>query len=153
MDEVLDYSTFNGTKLEYQNGTGQSATWVQIKGLISVPDIGGEPNKVDTTTLDNLKYQTQKNGLMPAQSYAFEFNLEDPSVTANIKLASDLEDSGEVYSWKLTYSNGIVVTFDSDVRTDIKGGGSDELIKFGMYLSPIGEPVRTIPTQTTGNGN
>lgn len=148
MNEVLDFSTFNGTKLEYSS---DNTTWTQIKGLVNVPDIGGEPNKVDTTTLDNLKYQTQKNGLMPAQSYAYEFNLEDPSVSANIKLASDLEDTGDVYHWKLTYSNGIVVTYDSDVRTDIKGGGSDELIKFGMYHSPIGEPVRTIPTITAGN--
>lgn len=145
MDEVLDFSTYNGTKIEYQTGTGQQATWNKIKGLISVPDVGGEPKKIDTTTLDNLKYETNKNGLMPAQNYEFEFNLEDPSANANIKQASDLEDAGDVYSWKLTYSNGIVVTFDSTVRTAIKAGKSDELIKFSMYLSPIGEPVRTIP--------
>lgn len=142
MDEVLDYSTFNGTKLEYKEGN----SWKQIKGLTTVPDIGGEPNDVDTTTLDNEKYETSKYGLMPAVKLAYEFNLEDPSATANIKVASDLEDTGLAYDWRLTYKNGIVITYKSKVKTDIKGGGSGDLLKFGMYHNPITEITRTIPT-------
>ena len=137
------YSIYNGTKLEYSST--ENGAYTQLKGIKQTPDIGGEPNKVDTTDLDNLKYETAINGLIPAQNYTFEFNMEDPTATANIKLASDLEDSGEIYYWKYTLSNGIVVSFRSDVRTTIQGGGSQDLIGFSISLSPIDEITKTIP--------
>ena len=127
MEDTLSYSAYNGTKLEYC--ATQSGSYKQIKGLLSVPDIGGEPNDIDTTTLDNQKYETSKYGLMPAVKLAYEYNLEDPSAESNFKLACDLEDSGQEYYWKLTYSNGIVVSYKSAVITDIKGGGSGEIEK------------------------
>lgn len=144
MEDTLKYSIFNGSKIEYSST--QNGTYTQIKGITTMPDFGGEPNEVDTTTLDNTKYETSKNGLMPALKLTYEFNLEDPSATANIKLASDLEDAGTEYYWKVTLSNGIVFSYKSDVRTSIKGGSSGELIKFEMYHSPVGEITRTIPT-------
>lgn len=143
MEETLNYSTYNGSKLEYSETEIGART--QIKGLLSIPDIGGEPNEIDTTTLDNEKYETSKYGLMPAVKLPYEFNLEDPNATANIKLASDLEDSGKTLYWWLTLSNGIVISYRSKVITDIKGGGSGDLIKFGMYHNPISEITRTIP--------
>lgn len=143
MEETLEYSTYNGSKLEYAET--ESGNRTQIKGLLSIPDIGGEPNEVDTTTLDNKKYETSKYSLMPAVKLSYEFNLEDPSTTANIKLASDLEDSGKTLYWWLTLSNGIVISYRSKVKTDIKGGSSGDLIKFGMYHNPVSEITRTIP--------
>lgn len=151
MEETLSYSIYNGSKLEYKK-SGESE-YTQIKGIVTMPDFGGEPSEVDTTTLDNLKYETSKNGLMPAVKLTYEYNLEDPSATANIKLASDLEDEGGIYDWKVTLSNGITFTYRSDVKTSIKGGGSNELIKFEMYHSPVTEVVRTIPTSTANNGD
>lgn len=145
MDEK-SYSAYNGSRLEYSATNGTSGPWTQIKGIKQTPDIGGTPNKIDTTDLDNTKYETAINGLIPAQDYEFEFNMEDPSATANIKLASDLEDSGDIVYWKYTLSNGITVTFRSDVRTTIQGGGSGDLIGFTMSLSPVDEPERTVPT-------
>ncbi len=70
MEEALNYSTFQGTKLEYCET--ENGSYTQIKGLTSVPDIGGEPNSIDTTTLDNLKYETSK--------YGFQYDLEHMAV-------------------------------------------------------------------------
>ena len=138
------YSAFNGSKLEYAET--ESGTYTQIYGLKTTPDIGGTPNQIDTTDLDNTEYETAINGLKPAQQYEFEFNMEDPTATANIKLASDLEDAGTKAYWKYTLANGIVVAFQSDVKTTINGGSSGDLIGFTMTLSPISEPSITIPT-------
>lgn len=137
------YHAYNGSKLEYS--TTEDGTYTQIKGIKTTPDIGGEPNRIDTTDLDNTEFETAINGLKPAQEYTFEFNMEDPSATSNIKLASDLEDAGTVAHWKYTLANGITVAFRSDVRTTIQGGSSGDLIGFSMHLSPVGEPVITIP--------
>lgn len=141
-EENKSYSSYNGSKLEYKKGS----TWTQIPGLLKIPAIGGEPNEISTTTLDNTKYETSQYGLMPAVKLAYEFNLEDPSAEANIKLASDLEDAKSIDEWRITYANGITVEYRSKTITDIKEGQSGDLIKFGMYHSPISEPARTIPT-------
>ena len=143
--EEKTYSAYNGSKLDYSKTAGPDGPWTKINGIKQTPDIGGTPNKIDTTDLDNTKYETAINGLIPAQDYEFEFNMEDPTATANIKLVSDLEDSGEIVYWRYTLTNGITVTFRSDVRTTIQGGGSGDLIGFSISLSPIDEPERTIP--------
>lgn len=138
------YSTYNGSKIEYSSS--KSGNFTQIKGLKTIPEIGGTPKTIDTTDLDNTVFETQKYGLKPAQSYELEFNMEDPSSTANFKVASDLEDSEETYYWKITYSNGIAVDFRSDVKTSINEGSTGDLIGFKMYLSPVDEPNITIPS-------
>ena len=140
------YHALNGAKLEYSATSG--GTYTQIYGLSSIPDIGGSPNRIDTTDLDNTEFETSIMGLKPALELDFEFNMEDPSATANIKVASDLEDAGTDYYFKLTYPNGIVVAFDSKVRTTILGGASQDLQKFTMHLSPNSEPTITIPTSS-----
>ena len=148
MDEFeKNYHSYNGTKIEYS--TSESGVYSRIYGLKTVPDIGGEPNKIDTTDLDNTEYETNMYGLKPAQAYTLEFNMQDPSAEANIKLASDLEDSGLDYYWKLTYSNGVVVSFQSKVKTTIQGGSSNDLIGFQMHLAPKNEPTRTIPSNVS----
>lgn len=139
------YSAYNGARLEYKASLEEEYT--QIYGIKQTPDIGGTPNKIDTTDLDNTTFETAINGLQPAQEYDFEFNMEDPSLTSNIYLVSQMEDSGEVYSFKYSLPNGITIEFDSDVRTTIQGGASGDLIGFTMHLSPISEPTVTIPSE------
>ena len=141
------YHAYNGTKLEYC--ATENGTYEKIPGLRSIPDVGGEPNSIDTTDLDNLEYETAMDGLKPAQRYSFEFNMQDPNAEANIYLASQMEDSGNEYYFKLTYSNGIVVSFQSKVKTTILGGSSGDLIGFQMHLAPKNEPTRTIPTNAS----
>lgn len=143
--ENNEYTAMNGTKLEYSED-GKSYT--ALHGITSFPDLGGEPNSIDTTSLDNETFETAIDGLIPAQSLQYEFNCQEPSNTANINLASNLEDTKKTYHWKITYSNGIVYKYDSKVRTVMKGGSSGDLIKFTMYHKPSTELVREIPTTT-----
>ena len=147
MDLEKNYHSYNGTKLEFASSEG--GTYSRIYGLRTIPDIGGEPNRIDTTDLDNTEYETNMYGLKPAQAYNFDFNMQDPSAEANIKLVSDLEDSGLNYYWKLTYSNGVVLSFQSKVKTTILGGSSNDLIGFQLHLAPKNEPEKTIPTNVS----
>ena len=142
-----NYHAYNGSKLEYSST--ENGTYTRIPGLRNLPDIGGEPNEISTTDLDNTQYETAMYGLKPVQKYTFEFNMQDPSAEANIKIASDLEDADTFYYWKLTYSNGIVVSFQSKVKTTILGGNSGDLIGFQMHLAPKNEPTKVIPTSAS----
>lgn len=147
MDFEKNYHAYNGSKLEYSST--ENGSYTRIYGLKTIPDIGGEPNKIDTTDLDNTEYETNMYGLKPAQAYNFEFNMQDPSAEANIKIASDLEDSNDYYYWKLTYSNGVIISFQSKVKTTILGGSSNDLVGFQMHLAPKNEPSKTIPTNVS----
>ena len=142
--EGAQYSALNGSKLEYS--TTSTGSYTQIYGMTTIPDIGGTPNKIDTTDLDNTKYETNILGLQPAPEFDFEFNCEDPSNVANIKLVFDMAQDDTNYYFKLTYANGVVVTFDSKVRYTLQGGSTGDLQKFTMHLAPNSEPVVTIPT-------
>ena len=143
MDETRSYHAFSQSKLEY--ATTAEGSFTRIYGLRTIPDIGSEPEEIETTTLDNKKFKTSILGLQDVQKYSFEFNMEDPSAESNYKIACDLEDSSEIYFWKLTLSNGIVISFRSKVQTSIQGGEYGDLIGFTMTLAPIGEPEKTIP--------
>lgn len=134
----LNYHAYTGTKLSYSATADGSYT--QIKGLTTTPDIGSEPEDIETTSMDNLKFKTAIQGLQDVQKYTFEFNMEDPNASANIKLASDLEDAGTPVFWKYELSNGVTVTFRSKVATMIRGGSYGDIIGFNMTLSPIDEP-------------
>lgn len=140
-----NYSALNGSKLEYKDGS----TYKRIYGLSNIPDVGGTPQRIDTTDLDNTKFETSILGLQPALELDFEFNMEDPSTTSNIKLVSDMEDAGKVYEFRLTYNNGITVEFSSEVRTTLVGGASGDLSKFTLHLAPESEPTITIPTSSS----
>lgn len=132
------YHSYSGTKLSYS--TTESGSYKQIYGITTSPDIGSEPETIETTTMDNLKFKTAIQGLQEVQSYTFEFNMEDPDVEANFKLATDLEDAGTIAYWKYELSNGVTVTFRSKVTTMIRGGSYGDIIGFNMTLSPIDEP-------------
>lgn len=143
MEEERKYHTFSQSKLEYSaTSEGQ---YTRIYGLRVIPDIGSEPEDIETTCLDNKKFKTAILGLQDVQKYTFEFNMEDPEAEANYKKACDVEDSGAIYYWKLTLSNGIVISFRSKATTSIQGGEYGDLIGFTMTLSPIDEPTKTIP--------
>ena len=143
MEEERNYHIGNGTKLGYSSTADGSKTY--INGITTIPAIGGTPDDVDTDSLDNLKYHTTINGLMPAVKLEINMNMEDPDAESNIKKVYDLAQTGNVYYWFVEYSNGITVSFRSDVRYSIDETTSGELLKFTMYLSAIGEPVTTIP--------
>lgn len=137
-EDNLNYHSYTGTKLSY-SATSNGA-FKQIKGITTSPDIGSEPEDIETTTMDNKKFKTAIQGLQDVQKYTFEFNMEDPTAEANIKLASDLEDAGEPVYWKYELSNGVTISFKSKVSTMIKGGSYGDIIGFSMTLSPIDEP-------------
>lgn len=148
MEEERNYHAYSQSKLEYASES--AGAYSRIYGLRVIPDIGSEPEDIETTTLDNQKYKTSILGLQDVQKYAFEFNMEDPSAESNYKIACDLEDTKNVYYWKLTLSNGVVISFRSKVTTSIQGGEYGDLIGFTMTLAPIGEPEKTIPTTANG---
>lgn len=141
----MDYTPSAGSKLEYS--ATENGSYTKINGLLSIPQIGDTPTKIDTTTLDNLKYETNVNGLMPAPDLTFQFNMEDPSAESNINLVNSLAND-TVYFWKITKSNGITHKYTSKVTYSFDETPVGDIAKFTMYHAPISEIETTIPTSS-----
>lgn len=141
MEENRNYTPTNGGKLEYSET--KDGTYKRIYGLLNIPEIGGEPNKISTTTLDNIEFETETNGLKPAPKLNFDFNMEDPNINANINIVDNLAKSKKVYYWKITKANGIVHEYRSKVIYSFKEEENDQISGFTMYHAPI-EEIETI---------
>lgn len=140
-----------GTKLEVQIGE----EWKRIYGLASTPDFGGQPNTIDSTTLDNKVYETSVQGLQPAVELSYEINMMSLTAThkdskgttlePNLKIVKALADANSTNKWRLTKASG--VTFEYDAKTKISYNADDQaaIEKFTIYHDLQGDIDVTIP--------
>ena len=141
---MATYTLGHGTKIEYS--ATENGSYKQLYAATSIPEIGGAPDRVSTDSLDNEKYHTAIDGLMPEVALDIPFNLDAQSAQANLKEVFDMEQAGTEYYFKITYTSGVMVSFRSKVRYSLGAANPNELETFTMHLSPVGEPVITVPT-------
>ena len=141
---MATFTLGHGTKLEYC--ATQTGSYTQLYGPKSIPEISGAPERVLTDTLDNEKFHTAIDGLMPEVALDIPFNLDVESAQANMKAVYDMEATGNEYYFKITYTSGVIVSFRSKVRYSIGAANPNEIQEFTMHLSPVGEPTVTVPS-------
>lgn len=121
-----------GTKLEYSTDNG--STWTRVYGLASTPDFGGQPNKIDTTTLDNTIAETSTNGLQPAVELSYEFNVQElNSVDANLRLIKTLADNKTKAKWRLTKASKMTIEYEAVPSISYSADEQGGIEKFVMY--------------------
>lgn len=134
-----------GTKLEYSTNNG--STWTRVYALASTPDFGGEPNKIDTTTLDNTVSETNVNGLQPAVELSYEFNVQDLNdSSANIRLIKTLADAKTEAKWRLTKASGITFEYKAIPSISYSADEQGGIEKFVMYHDLKSDITVTLPT-------
>ena len=136
-----------GTKLEFSTDNG--STWTRIYGLASTPDFGGEPNTIDSTTLDNTEYETNVLGLQPANVLSYELNMmalvtENKGIH-NLTLIQDLVDRKAVVHWKLTKASKVTFTYDAIAKIQYNADEQSAIEKFTMFHSLKSKITVTIP--------
>lgn len=121
-----------GTKLEYSTDNG--TTWTRVYGLASTPDFGGQPNKIDTTTLDNTIAETSTNGLQPAVELSYEFNVQVlNSAEANLRQIKTLADAKTQSKWRLTKASGMTIEYEAVPSISYSADEQGGIEKFVMY--------------------
>ena len=136
-----------GTKLEYSTDNG--TTWTRVYGLASTPDFGGQPNKIDTTTLDNTVAETSTNGLQPAVELSYEFNVQELNdQNANLRQIKTLADAKTKAKWRLIKASKMTIEYEAVPSISYSADEQGGIEKFVMYHDLKSDLTVTLPEIT-----
>lgn len=109
--------------------------YTDLELLMEIPEIGGDPEKIDVTVLTD-KVKKSIRGIGDPGDLPFVFLYDNSTVTSNYRVLKGIQDSGEVASFQLTYPDGSGHEFDAEVSVKIGGGGVNAAKTFtaSMFL-------------------
>lgn len=90
----MAFSSYN-SKLMYNSGTADSPTWTQVCAVKGLPQIGGEPEQIETTTLDDA-VTTNIDGVQSQDAMSFTINA-DKTVRATLKTLKGTEKQYSIW--------------------------------------------------------
>lgn len=118
-----------GVELGYKSGSSVQ-TYTKIAGLQSFPDIGGAPEQIDITTLDDAMMHYM-NGLKDNGTLEFTFLYDaDDNSASNFQTLCGLEDAGKAVSWELKLPTGTKFHWDGEVAVTLTGDGANAALHF-----------------------
>jgi hypothetical protein len=117
------------------------STYKDLPGLQSVPEIGGDPEQVDVTTLadSNKKYIA---GIQDMDSLEFTF-LYDNTTFKELKA---LQLAGTEGDFKITYPDGSTCTFKGGVTVKMGGAEVNGAFQFTLAITVSSGPDFTDAT-------
>lgn len=127
-----------GIKVGYYDETAKKN--VNIPGITSIPDIGGEPETLETTTLDNLTYTSYIAGLQDlGGSFAFEANF-----TPEFMEAVETAGVGKEHTWYIYFPAPLNCNYSwtgAAVKLPVSGVGVNEVVGTTLYVTVNDEPA------------
>ena len=110
--------------------SSSESAFTEIEGLQAVPEIGGDPEQVDVTTLKdaNKKYIS---GIQDMDSLEFTF-LYDKAVFTKLKA---VQTSGKEAKFELSYPDGAKCTFTGGVTVKMGSGEVNGAYQFTLSVT------------------
>ena len=150
-----------GIALQFGGKLQESDTsfeWISLPGLQQFPDLGGDIDNVDVTTLADSNYQYIK-GLQDFGELEFTFvydtaismNLPTGAIFAgsNFKLAKMLENPASLgynwgTQWRVSFPDGTTFTFSGQPTATPVGAGVNDAIQFTLSFALSSDIVTNI---------
>lgn len=159
-----------GTALFYTTTTGASAfigkngsyneteltealkSYTRIYGLASTPDFGGQPNTIDTTTLDNTKAETSVLGLQPAAEVTYEINMMTfadvpEGVQHNLRAVKAMADDKVKAHWIVVKASGVIIEYDAVTNISYTADAQQDIEKFAIYHDVKSDIAVSLPAE------
>ena len=158
---ALYYSTTQvaspiGSSGSYDPTTLQTAlaNYKRVYGLASTPDFGGQPNTIDTTTLDNTKAETSVLGLQPAAEITYEINMmsfaDVPSgVEHNLRAVKTMADDKVKAHWLVVKASGVIIEYDAITNISYTADAQQDIEKFSIYHDVRSDILVSLPNQAS----
>lgn len=130
------------------------AGYTRVYGLASTPDFGGQPNTIDTTTLDNTKAETSVLGLQPSAELTYEINMMTfadvpDGVAHNLRSVKALEDDKKKAHWVLVKASGVIIEYDARTSISYTADAQQDIEKFSIYHDVRSDITVSLPTQAS----
>ena len=159
---ALYFKTTSGTGAFIgQNGSYSPAAlktalggYTRVYGLASTPDFGGQPNTIDTTTLDNVKSETSVLGLQPAAEVTYEINMMTfadvpDGVQHNLRSVKGLADDKVKAHWVLVKASGVIIEYDATTNISYTADAQQDVEKFTIYHDVKSDIAVSLPAQSS----
>lgn len=122
----------NGATLGLKRSSGES--YEILKGLKEIPDIGGDPENVENSSLD-AKYKQYEKGVGDAGDLVFKFKYDNAGANSTYRKLRAIADADEVASFEETLKDGTKFRFDAQVSVKITGGALNGVIDVEATMS------------------
>ena len=131
-----------------------AASCKRIYGLSSTPDFGGQPNTIDTTTLDNTKAETSVLGLQPAAEVTYEINMmtfQDvpEGVSHNLRAVKAMADDKVKAHWIVVKASGVIIEYDATTNISYTADAQQDIEKFSIYHDVKSDIAVSLPEQSS----
>ena len=155
---VSGASNFIGQNGAYESADLESALsaagCVRIYGLASTPDFGGQPNTIDTTTLDNTKAETSVLGLQPAAEVTYEINMMTfadvpEGVSHNLRAVKAMADDKVKAHWIVVKASGVIIEYDAITNISYTADAQQDIEKFSIYHDVRSDIKVSLPAETS----
>ncbi len=124
LERVVGTATI-GTKLSYCDT--EEGDYVDIPGLQEVPELGGDPEQIEVTTLaDSVKRSIP--GVRDLGDLAFNFLYNKTNFLALSKLTG-------VGYWKVEFPDGLVASFSAIPNVKMSGASNNAALTYTIGMS------------------
>ena len=128
--------------------------YTRVYGLASTPDFGGQPNTIDTTTLDNTKAETSVLGLQPAAEVTYEINMmsfEDvpDDASHNLRAVKAMADDKTKAHWVVVKGSGVIIEYDATTNISYTADAQQDIEKFSIYHDVKSDIAVSLPTEAS----
>lgn len=122
-----------------------TASYVVLEHLLEVPELGGDPEKVDVTTLASAVKQFIP-GVRDLGDLAFKFLYDNETSTSNYRVLRGLQDAGSVVDFKVEYPDGTGHEFKAYVNVKMDAAAPNAAMSFTAAMSLQSDITVTHPT-------
>lgn len=133
----------NGATLEYKTKSGSS--FIKLKGLKEIPEIGVDPEKVENTDLEDTQ-KVYEMGIGDPGDITYKFKYDNTENDSPYRVLRQYETTGEVLSFKETLKDGTTTEFSGQVSLKRTGGGVNGVIEFNLNIAVSSAFEITDPT-------
>ena len=129
-------------------------TYTRVYGLASTPDFGGQPNTIDTTTLDNTKAETSVLGLQPTAEVTYEINMmtfgDVPTgVSHNLRAVKAMADDKVKAHWVVVKASGVIIEYDAYTNISYTADAQQDIEKFNIYHDIKSDIAVSLPAESS----
>ena len=130
------------TTISYK--TAGMTEFKEIDLLMEVPELGGDPEKVEVTTLkDSVRKYIP--GVRDLGDLQFKFLYDNSGPDSNYRILRKLQEDNELATFKVEYPDGTAHQFDAYVSVKMDAAAVNAAMTFTATMSLQSEIITTDP--------